>query len=359
MAAASRFDVGAALAYALLWGIAVTVLESTDAAFHGALDTAPWTYLAVLLLMWTSRALVLTLSAHAAAGRLGASTLAALFAVEAVALSLAWDGTPAIAVAAQGVLGLPVQLSANFIFNLWVMVAYGGPLFWLCLLGQRLRRSRDVLARAEIERNRSAALIDEARLKALQARVDPALLLGALGALRERYRQGRESAELLLDALVGFLRGAMPGVRGSTSTLRDEIAHLRAHDELAAQLDAGHLRCVIEGAAVSRGLPFPPLLLLPLLQRLRAAQPLGAPPPRVALTAHEGSLTLTLDGHPSHDDWIGAELTQRLAAALHAWGEPPGRWAAGGSPSLTLFLPLPSQPTIEEPAHDPQAQPIA
>jgi hypothetical protein len=357
----SRFDgPGLALAYAILWGGAVTVLESMSWAFYAPADADAAVVLAVLLLMWTSRALVLTLSAHAAAGRLRAGGLVALFAAEVLLLALAWDGSVPVAQAVQHI-GLPVMPRDNFIFNLWVLVIYGGPLFWLCVAGQRLRRTRDVLARAELERSRTTAGLEEARLQTLQGRIDPALLLRSMSALGERYRHGRESAEQLLDALVAFLRLAMPGVRGGASTLRDELALLRAHDELAALLDPGRARSVIDLATLPHALPFPPRLLLPLVERLRAAQPGAAPPPRVTLTAHAGSLKLVLDGCPRQDDWIGSELAQRLSTALRELHGQPGCWFAGGTPSLTLHLPPPTTPTLttEEPFDETRPQSIA
>jgi hypothetical protein len=351
----SRFDgPGLALAYAVLWGGAVTVLESMGWAFYAPADSDTAVVLAVVLLMWTSRALVLTLSAHAAAGRLRAGGLVALFAAEALLLALAWDGSVPIAQAVQSASGLPVMPRNNFIFNLWVLVIYGGPLFWLCVVGQRLRRTHDVLARAELERSRTTAGLEEARLQTLQGRIDPGLLLRSMSALGERYRQGRESAEQLLDALVAFLRLAMPGVRGAVSTLRDELALLRAHEELAALLDPGRARSVIEQSAWPHALLFPPLLLLPLVERLRAAQPSAAPPPRVTLTGQAGGLKLVLDGCPRHDDWIGSDLRQRLTTALRDEHGQPGRWFAGGTPSLTLHLPPPPAQDTEEPSHEPR-----
>jgi hypothetical protein len=350
---------GLAFAYAVLWGLAVTALESLDAVFTAPSGTNTTLVLAVLLLMWTSRALVLTLSAQAAAGRWRPAALVALFAVEAVLLAQAWDGSLAIAHAVQSAIGLPVPPRDNFIFNLWLLVVYGGPLFWLCLVGQRLRRTRDVLTRAELERSRTTAVLEEARLQTLAHRLDPALLLRSMSALAERYRQGRESAEPLLDAMVAFLRRAMPGVRGGSSTLRDELALLRAHDELAALLDPGRARSVIALAARPHGLPFPPLLLLPLVERLRAAQPAAALPPRITLTADADGLNLVLDGCPRNDDWIGSDLTQRLTTALRdLHGQQPGCWFAGGTPALTLHLPPPTLAT-EEPFHDPRREQIA
>jgi len=347
-------ELGLALAYAALWGIAVTLLESMGAALYGTGD-AP-ALLAVLLSMWISRAAVLTVSAHLADGRLQSGALVLLFATEALLLSLAWDGTVTISQAARDVLGVPVPLRDNLIYNLWLVVVYGAPLFWLCLWGQRLRRTRDVLARAQIERSRTTALLDETQWHRLEGRIDSALLLRATSALVARYREGRESAEQLLDAFVRFLRLAMPGLRGGTSTLGDELALLSAHDELAALLEPGRVRCLIDVTVPPGERPFPPHLLLPLVERLQAAQGAAAPPPRVTLTAHAGGWKLVLDGGPLHDGWIGPDLTRRLTQALRDLHGQPGRWLVGGSPSLTLHLPQPPAPLPEEPSHDPERQ---
>jgi hypothetical protein len=344
----ARIDWKAALISALLWGLAVTALESLVAAAQAPSDAEAFRLLAALLLLWTSRGLVLALTAQWADARWRPRSVATLFAAEAVLLSLAWDGTTHVSMLGESQFGLGLPLRAAFYFNLWVLVVYGGPFFWFCLHGQRMRRTRDVLARAEIERSRSAALLHEAAFAALKGRIDPALLLRAMTALRTAYEGERERADALLDALVGFLRHAMPGVRSGRTTLLTELSLLRAYAHLMQQLDGGRSLCHIDAAAPARDLAFPSMLLLPLVERLRDVQAPDAPALHVELTSTPTGMKLVLDAATPDADWLGPALARRLQQSMQILYGHEGRWKAGGSPSLTLWLPLPPATDLEE-----------
>ncbi len=333
----ARIDFKLGLVYALLWAVAVTALESFEAVFYTPPGATTFGVVAALLMMWTSRGLALAWTAQAVEGGLSARRIVAVFVVEVLLLSLAWDGVTELSMLGER-LGLPLPVRANFLYNMWVLVVYGGALFWFCLAGQRARRTRDVLARAEIERNRSAAMLNEAQLDALKGRVDPELLFRALSALRGM--RDPERAEALLDAFVGFLRHAMPGVRSGRSSVLTELALLRAYARLMQELDPGRRLCRIRADAVLHDRPFPRLLLVPLVEHLQAAQAPDAAPLSVELTADAAGLKLVLAGATERADWLKEDLRQRLQQTLQALYGDEGRWMAGGTPSLTLWLPL-------------------
>ena len=91
---------------------------------------------------------------------------------------------------------------------------------------------RSLLHANAVARNRTQAILDEARLQALQRQVDPALLLSSMGELEKRYRNEPDGAERLLETLVEFLRCAMPGLREPVSTVDTELRLARAYVRL-------------------------------------------------------------------------------------------------------------------------------
>jgi len=345
----AQVDWRQAIAYGLLWGVVVAALESISATVYMPPGIDTLHYVGSLLLLWTSRGVVIAWTAQASEGWLTSRAVAALFALELVLLSLTWDGLTSLSLTSERLYGLGLPLRANFLYNFWILWAYGGPFFWFCMLGHRTRRTRDVLARAEIERSRTDGLLVEAQLESLKGRVDPALLLRAISALRERYAHSRKQGEALLDATVAFLRHAMPGVRTGRSSIAAELALVHAYAQLTELLVPDRMLCRVRAGPLPRDLPFPPMLLLPLIERLHAAQG-GAAPVVVELTADARCVKLCLAGQAVDYGWLTGELEARLQYALSVSLGHEGRWIAGGRSSLTLWLPLPAGQNEE--AHD-------
>ena len=131
-----------------------------------------------------------------------------------------------------------------------------------------------------------------ARLAALQAQVDPALLFDALVSIEQAYDRQDPTASARLDRLIRHLRVALPRLRDAGATLGGEPPAFEC--ELGAR------------AATA----LPPMLLLPLVQR---ALRLG-PPARCWLRA-DAAVTLGFDraGLCADDDELSA-LRERVAA---------------------------------------------
>ena len=237
----------------------------------------------------------------------------------------------------------PVAGSSPYLF--WNTLVIDGGFFWYCLIVQRSLRTRELLARAELERARTAAQLGAVQVLALEGRVEPALLQRVLVALSDAYARDRAWADALLDALVDFLRQAMPALRSGRSTLGTELNLLRCYAELMARLDGGRRVCSVSAETVPCDAPFAPLLLIPLVEALAAAQPALSAPPSVGLTVEAGQLTLTLDAQVGKD-WLSEALKQRLDRALRTSSPAGARYVVGESPSLTLWLSL--SPTSEE-----------
>ena len=333
------------LAYALLWAAACTAVEI--AVPVGLLDarqtvTMVWTSLLLwalsggILLMFTSYALprLPTTSTLLAAG-----ILLPLLAFAYRNLNAAWfrEGGWWPILAAQ------VTASAGYI--VWVYLLYGGMFVGGSAIAYRAERTRTMLARAEIARSRSETLLSQAQLTGVQGSVDPHFVLRVLDAMQLRYSTDAAGADRLLDGLVEFLRLAMPGVRSGQSTLAAELAIVRSYARLLVLLDPARSgwRCEIDGALAD--LPFPPLLLLPVLDQLADSRSADA----LALSVADapGHAVIAVHGTAMPNE-AGSVLLHRLRIGLHAaygaaaqvTAAPPG---SATSPVLTISLPLPAK----------------
>jgi hypothetical protein len=158
----------------------------------------------------------------------------------------------------------PLTMSLT-VYNLWINLFYGGLLMMAYSLALRRERMRSLLHANAVARNRTQAILDEARLQALQRQVDPALLLSSMGELEKRYRNEPAGAERLLEALVEFLRCAMPGLREPVSTVDTELRLARAYVRLQSECGSGPGWSIEELQNGPLYAKFPSLLMLRLL----------------------------------------------------------------------------------------------
>jgi len=176
-----------------------------------------------------------------------------------------------------------------------------------------LRRRQDQAAQdllREHSQLRRHAL--EARLAALQAQVDPALLFDALVAVEQAYARQDPAASARLERLIRHLRVALPRLRDAGATLGSEAELIASYLDLLR--DLGSQPPAFEAELGSRGAtPLPPMLLLPLVQR---ALRLGHPTRcwlKVDVGA-DGAITLGFDHEGlCSDDADLASLRERLA----------------------------------------------
>jgi hypothetical protein len=177
-------------------------------------------------------------------------------------------------------------------------------------------RTRQLLYQSAMARSRAAALLDDARLQALQSQIDPNLLLDSMQELDQRYRTNPDRAERLLEALVEFLRYAMHGLRVPVSTLKAELHLARAFSRLQLERGRGGVWRIVEDSEFPSAAPlkFPSLLMLQLLA-------LGGDdePAILRVRADRGQTVLSLHGLSRS---VSAELHQQVRTRLYAlYGE--------------------------------------
>ncbi|MYM80617.1 hypothetical protein GTP44_01410 [Duganella sp. FT50W] len=126
---------------------------------------------------------------------------------------------------------------------------------------QRERMLRAIKREQELER---AAL--HAKLSALQAQVEPHFLFNTLANLKYLIRTDGDTAQQMLDHLVGYLQNALPDMRSVSSTVERELALVRNYLSIMQIRMGQRLRFHIEADTASLGLPFPPAMLISLVE---------------------------------------------------------------------------------------------
>lgn len=141
--------------------------------------------------------------------------------------------------------------------------AVGSLLFWLRERTQtlELELQQREMRRLEAENGRV-----EAQLRMLQAQIEPHFLFNTLANLNGLIEMDPPLAQKLLDALIRYLRGSLARARAERGTLGDELKLLEAYLEILKIRMGERLAFRLRVEEALRGLPFPPMLLQPLVE---------------------------------------------------------------------------------------------
>ena len=106
----------------------------------------------------------------------------------------------------------------------------------------------------------------EARLKLLEAQLEPHMLFNTLANLRALIGADPERAQRMLDHLIAYLRATLAASRATTHPLAAEFERLRDYLELMAIRMGPRLAYTLELPAELGAQPVPTLLLQPLVE---------------------------------------------------------------------------------------------
>ena len=141
-------------------------------------------------------------------------------------------------------------------------------LLWIVAASRRAQMQRALQqSRLTAERDAAARHAAEARLRLLQAQIQPHFLFNTLAALQHWVDVGDARAAPLLRALTGFLRGSTELMARDEATLADELPLARHFlDIMRSRLGEGRLVVHFDIDPASTAQPLPPALLLTLLE---------------------------------------------------------------------------------------------
>lgn len=131
---------------------------------------------------------------------------------------------------------------------------------------RRTLRRMAALHKTQFERARLARQAFEARLQAMQARVEPQFLFNTLTQVERLYESNAKLADGMLDDLIVYLRAALPQLRETASTVAREIELARAYVNVVQARKDNRLALKVLLARDGSDARFPPMILLPLIE---------------------------------------------------------------------------------------------
>jgi sensor histidine kinase YesM len=161
-------------------------------------------------------------------------------------------------------------------------------------------RQREVLT---LRTEKTAA---DMQLAILQAQIEPHFLFNTLASVRSIVLSEPERAAATIDALSDYLRSTLPRLRGGVAempTLGAQIDICKNYLELMKIRMGGRLSFRIDVPGDAASAPFPPLLLLPLVENAvkHGIEPKPGPAIiRILALLDDGELTVTVE-----DDGLG------------------------------------------------------
>lgn len=153
----------------------------------------------------------------------------------------------------------------------YVLVTVGAAIMGMLLALGALLRERDAQARAkslqvELLQERLERLAADARLSLMTAQIQPHFLLNTLANVQELLESGSPRAGPVFRSLIAYLRAAVPRLQQERATLGDEERLVEAYLDLMQMRMPDRLRCSVDVDPGLRGLPFPPMALLTLVE---------------------------------------------------------------------------------------------
>ncbi|HST00355.1 MAG TPA: histidine kinase [Usitatibacter sp.] len=150
--------------------------------------------------------------------------------------------------------GFGTMIGTSLLVGPWTAVA--------ALFSQRDVRARSLeLAKSELERN---AL--DARLRMVQAHIEPHFLFNTLANVRELVVSGSPQAATVLDNLIAYLRAAVPRLSEAQATMDQEVQLVRSYLELMQMRMPDRLQYSVHADDASLKLRCPPTTLLTLVE---------------------------------------------------------------------------------------------
>jgi signal transduction histidine kinase len=221
-----------------------------------------------------------------------------------------------------------------FFYNF--VTAWGNGLLISLMFYVKFRETRATAAlhRAEAERHLLSKQAVEAELKVLQAQVEPHFLFNTLASVQYLVETDPVQASRLLGHLVGYLRAALPQLRASSTTLGREAELAREYLSILKMRIGPRLVFDVDVPADLRDHPFPPNLLISLVENaIRHGIEPAAAGGTVYVSAHRDGdalvVSVTDTGHglatasPNGGAGVGLSNVRERLAALYG---PRGRF---------------------------------
>jgi two-component sensor histidine kinase len=153
----------------------------------------------------------------------------------------------------------------------YMMLTFAGVLFGPWIAVGAMLKQRDAFAREqalafELERSEFERQALDARLRLLQAQVEPHFLFNTLANVQALVDAGSPQASSVLKSLIAYLRAAVPRMHETETTLGQELELVRAYLELMQMRMPDRLQFELHIDPAATSLRCPPMTLLTLVE---------------------------------------------------------------------------------------------
>lgn len=167
----------------------------------------------------------------------------------------------------KGVSPLLYLTSSRAITTMLPFALFMGIFMFVVLLTGERRSNADALAARQSEQIASAAqLLAEARLRALQAQIEPHFLYNTLANVVGLIDSQPAQARRMLERFIDYLRASLDASRADAATLGAELDLAAAYLDVLAVRMGERLRYRFEVADDCRALGIAPMLLQPVIE---------------------------------------------------------------------------------------------
>ncbi len=155
-------------------------------------------------------------------------------------------------------IGLGWLIFWSLLFAPWIAVG--------AILKQRSAFAHEQALAFDLERSEFARQALDARLRLLQAQVEPHFLFNTLANVQALVESGSPQASKVLASLIAYLRAAVPRMESQLSTLDREVELARAYLEVMQMRMPDRLQYELHLDPAAARLQCPPMTLLTLVE---------------------------------------------------------------------------------------------
>jgi signal transduction histidine kinase len=154
--------------------------------------------------------------------------------------------------------GLRGLVAVAILFAPWIAIA--------AIVRKRDAEAREQAFAFELERSEYERRESDARLRQLQAQIEPHFLFNTLANVQTLVDSGSPQASKVLNSLIAYLRAAVPRMHSQNTTLAVEVDLARAYLEIMQMRMPDRLQYVIHLDPAAAQVPCPPMALLTLVE---------------------------------------------------------------------------------------------
>jgi signal transduction histidine kinase len=147
-----------------------------------------------------------------------------------------------------------------------VAIALGVLTATVLVYRERAARAAAEVATADAQRHELEKQVLEARVKLMQAQIEPHFLFNTLANVQHLVEADPPLATKTLESLIVYLRAALPEMREGGTTLGREADMARAYLDIQKIRMGPRLEFSFDMVPTLRALPFPPMMLMTLVE---------------------------------------------------------------------------------------------